>query len=438
MALVPPVASRERLIQLDILRGIAILLVLGCHFAAELTPSGPGAQPGQNAGWLKPLAAFFYFFGWTGVDLFFVLSGFLVGGLLFSELQTRGSLDARRFWIRRAFRIWPAYFGYVAVMMLLGTVAHHSFPDTLRRWWPNLLHLQNYFPSPRPHSWSLALEEHFYLALPLVLLACLSLASRSNSSGVAGAPKTEADEGHDSIDGAMRRLPLVAGVVMLCCLGLRCALAWRYSGENYWFLRGQTHLSIDGLFFGVLLSYWHHFEPRRLDFARRNAMLLMLLGVALLSPMLFLRADVGAFVPTFGFTMLYLGYGCILLAFVTRPRGEGALGRWFESRAARALAGLGVFSYPIYLWHLDAANKPIDWLARHQIGRALGSETQWLMLFALYIALAAGIGILWSRLLEKPSLAMRERLFPARAAAMEAVPARANRTIAPVLDKPRV
>lgn len=90
-----------RLIQLDVLRGLAILLVLGDHYATSVDESRLGA------GHLQPLNAAMERFGWSGVDLFFVLSGFLVGGLLFSELKRNVRLDVRRFLVRRAFKIWP-------------------------------------------------------------------------------------------------------------------------------------------------------------------------------------------------------------------------------------------------------------------------------------------------------------------------------------------
>jgi peptidoglycan/LPS O-acetylase OafA/YrhL len=85
----------SRLSQLDVLRGVAILLVIGRHPVVEATAAGR----------IAPLANLWYHFGWTGVDLFFVLSGFLIGGLLFAELRRTGRLNVSRFLIRRAFKI---------------------------------------------------------------------------------------------------------------------------------------------------------------------------------------------------------------------------------------------------------------------------------------------------------------------------------------------
>src|SRR5215218_1223830 len=88
--------ARPRVISLDVLRGVAILLVLVRHM--------PGGAAASGA------AAFFYQIGWTGVDLFFVLSGYLISGLLYAEADATGRVRVGRFWVRRGLRIWPAYF----------------------------------------------------------------------------------------------------------------------------------------------------------------------------------------------------------------------------------------------------------------------------------------------------------------------------------------
>src|ERR1035437_9382524 len=107
---VPPGnATKSRMLQLDILRGSAILLVIGHHY------DSPSFPPGH----LRWLTVGLWRFGWTGVDLFFVLSGFLVGGLLIKELHTRSSLDIKRFLVRRMFRIWPSYYLYLTWLLIL-------------------------------------------------------------------------------------------------------------------------------------------------------------------------------------------------------------------------------------------------------------------------------------------------------------------------------
>src|SRR5438046_8067275 len=101
--------SKKRLRQLDILRGVAVLLVIGHHVIL---------QP-EESGMFQPLVNVLIRFGWSGVDLFFVLSGCLVGGLLFSELRSRSVMGLRGFMMRRGFKIWPAYYAYLLTVFLL-------------------------------------------------------------------------------------------------------------------------------------------------------------------------------------------------------------------------------------------------------------------------------------------------------------------------------
>ena len=88
------------------MRGTAILLVLAAHHETVM----------RQAGDLQSVANFSARFVWSGVDLFFVLSGSLVGGLLFNEIKARSSLDVGRFIIRRGFKIWPGYFVYLGFL----------------------------------------------------------------------------------------------------------------------------------------------------------------------------------------------------------------------------------------------------------------------------------------------------------------------------------
>src|SRR5262245_62043709 len=143
-------SAPARVPQLDVLRTAAILLVMGHHPVVHW--SDEQAVPASIWWWHR--------LGYTGVDLFFVLSGFLVSGLLFGEQVRTGTIDVRRFLIRRMFRIWPGYYLYLAVLAVL--VLRMGSP--LTRMLPFLVHLQNYFfDQPlSPHTWSLAVEEHFY------------------------------------------------------------------------------------------------------------------------------------------------------------------------------------------------------------------------------------------------------------------------------------
>jgi peptidoglycan/LPS O-acetylase OafA/YrhL len=377
-----PPRDGTRLLQLDLLRGIAIVLVLFTHASV---------QP-DEAGSLQPLLAYLRYLGPSGVDLFFVLSGFLVGGLLMKEVEEHGRIDVRRFLIRRGFKIWPPYFAFLAfVGVWLAFVDGKSMMSVARRLGPNLLHLQNYFGSPRGHTWSLAVEEHFYLALPFLLVLLL----RWQGEG----PR------------ALRMLPVItAGLCLLCAL-LRLQA---YSTKPWYNPYGATHLRIDALFFGVALAYAHRFVPSFTARMTRNRGKLLLAAVALLAPQpALIRWDQSNLVAgTVGFTTTFLGYGCILLAVVHTPVRVGWAGRLLESLPARSLAILGYFSYPVYLWHIDVT-RPVEYIFADGRLMGLGAEVRWAFASAIYILLALAAGMIFMAIVDRPSLALRDRLFPA-------------------------
>lgn len=382
----PYPSSTRRLLQLDILRGIAILLVIFRHNIAEVN---------TRSRMLKPIAEALYSIGWTGVDLFFVLSGFLIGGLLFKEILDSGRLDVRRFLIRRAFKIWPSYMLLVAVVTI-ELIWRQGWAGGIQAILPNYLHLQNYFGSPRGFTWSLAVEEHFYLALPIFLIIVLSFRRGR---------------------GAIPAMPIAAVVVAIACLLLRLRLpATSFNREtNDWFLTHMwpTHLRMDSLFFGVLLAYFYHFHPRMMDRLGQYRVLLWIVGLALVAPSFRLDAS-NRFMSTYGFAMNYLGYGSILLAMLyTRP-GAGVAGQIISSPPMRALAVVGTYSYTMYLWQYDLGRVPVEKFLYAFCRQHLHNGLYWVVLTASQITLTFIAGVVMAKLIERPALAVRERLFPSR------------------------
>jgi peptidoglycan/LPS O-acetylase OafA/YrhL len=382
----------RRLPQLDLLRGIAILLVLGFHPVAKLDESG----------WWWPLAYLWGYAGWTGVNLFFVLSGFLVGGLLLADLRDTGRLNPGRFMVRRMFKIWPSYYVYLVFMFAI--VVRIGLDSRVLL--PNFFHVQNYLqvplgspgdaspghgmswwaPVPRgtigkiaPHTWSLAVEEHFYLLLPLVF--------------------------------CMVRSPRVLTLLLVSCLA-GCAVS-RGFGQVA-FPTEPTHHNLDSLAFGVCLAYLFHFRAGAFcRLASRPALFLpsgaMLVAIGSIyaterSP------SAAAIVPI----LLYLGYGMILVAMMVLPVDRGTSGRFFRSMPARVVAFVGIYSYSIYLWHIDVAYRLVTLLARAGVLALERPSLRWAVLMSTYVLLAAGVGVLAGRCIEFPALALRDRLFPRR------------------------
>ncbi len=150
----PRFEDRDRQPGLDLLRAIAIIVVIIYHAGIMGFP-----MPGRVHRW-----------GWIGVDLFFVLSGYLIGGQLLASLARERRIDLGRFFARRALRIMPAYFVILAIYIFLPS--WREYPD-MYPWWKFVVSVQNiglHGGTAFSHAWSLAVEDQFYLTLPFILL----------------------------------------------------------------------------------------------------------------------------------------------------------------------------------------------------------------------------------------------------------------------------
>ncbi len=344
---------------LDALRALAVLLVLGRHFPE----SAPGGAP------LPAWLGLWQRGGWIGVDLFFVLSGFLVSGLLFREYRRFGEIRYGHFLARRGFKIYPAFYFMFGAVLLFAAHAGRAFVG-----WPVVLSeaffVQNYGPALFPHTWSLAVEEHFYLLLPVLLLAV---------RGEKCAP--------------FARLPRLFLAVAVLALAARIATAQMLDFRLKTALF-PTHLRLDSLLFGVLLSWAVHFAPTALEQAwQRFRWPLAAAAVALAVPAFVFEIGTGWYLHTVGVTGFYLASGVLLLFAL----------RW--KTAGRPLAFIGAYSYSIYLWHIPVRFFGLGWLPR---------EAAPLTRAAAYLSLSIVTGIAAAWLVERPFLALRDRLFPTR------------------------
>jgi peptidoglycan/LPS O-acetylase OafA/YrhL len=343
-----------RVQQLDVLRGVAVLLVLVHH-----SPGGEGAV-------LKA--------GWTGVDLFFVLSGFLVSGLLFKEHLRAGRIRPARFYIRRGLKIYPNFYAMLGVTSAVLAFAHVAVEP-----WKvahEAVFLQNYLPAAwwgREHAWSLAIEEHFYFLLPPALILLLRWAP-------------------------FRRAPVRWASALAVALGA-AALAVRWamvrSGAAASDVLFLTHTRLDALAFGVLLSVVWHFTPAHIATVHRLRWALVTVGLLLTLPC-YLLSNEHPFILTLGLTLNYLGYGMVLAAVLTLPR-------LLPKPLGPALAYVGFYSYSIYLWHL-----PFLAVVRSGLGEGA-------MAAAVFYAGSIVAGVVMARLVEIPALRLRERWIPAQA-----------------------
>jgi peptidoglycan/LPS O-acetylase OafA/YrhL len=356
---------------LDILRAAAILLVLGRH--------GDGPKVWENV-------------GWVGVDLFFVLSGFLISGLLFVEYKKTGGIDWRRFFIRRGFKIYPAFYAMILITPLWAIATHRQI-----RWGP-LLPEVFFYQSYQPHrvwmhTWSLAVEEHFYILLPAMLLIMLYRQKKKYASN------------------PFRMIPAICAGVALLCLIERSYLAYTSPHVGEWWLNiaFPTHLRIDSLFFGVFLGYLYHFHAERLKRFRVewwSSSLLLACSSLLLSTCLVFGLD-SQFMLGFGLTALYLGFGGILILVVcgsSETVAQPKASRW--PKFGNLFAYIGMYSYSIYLWH------PMVGQHVRQLETLIWPNVTEVVVFCSYVLASLVAGIILSRIIEYPALHLRDRLFP--------------------------
>ena len=146
--------SSNRVSSIDIFRSIAILAVVTYHFNHYLP------------------------FGFLGVDLFFIISGLLIGGLLIKEIKSGKRINYFKFFLQRGFKIWPSYYVFIFLGNLLAFFLYRtSYPNEIIPFWDlkrYLFFYQNYTGTPYhwlfDHIWSLCVEEHFYIFLPLLFI----------------------------------------------------------------------------------------------------------------------------------------------------------------------------------------------------------------------------------------------------------------------------
>ena len=215
-----------------------------------------------------PLPGHVHRWGWIGVDLFFVLSGYLIGGQLLTELARKNSLNLPRFYARRALRIFPAYFAILTVYFLLPS--WREYPDMAQPLWKFLFSVQNialHGGTAFSHAWSLAVEDQFYLALPFILLV---------------------------VFWRPRAAIILSCVILVGGLLLRALLAWQnatatgislgISGLDYY----PTWTRLDPLVFGVMIAAVEKFRPQLWQRLTNLAIWLWLPALALIAYALWL------------------------------------------------------------------------------------------------------------------------------------------------------
>src|SRR5437763_5691286 len=361
--------NRERQPGLDLLRALAIIVVVIYH-AALFGFKLPGRVDR---------------FGLIGVDLFFVLSGYLIGGQLLAPLAGDRRINLGRFFARRALRIMPAYFAVLVIYFLLPS--WREYPEMSQPLWKFILSIQNvalHGGTAFSHAWSLAVEDQFYLCLPFILLF---------------------------VNRWPRAAIIVPCVIVFGGIALRAFLAWQNLGEDGVSFRGfqawiyyPSWTRLDPLVFGVVLATIEKFRPHWWKRLLDLAIWIWLPALALIAFALYLGESDNLTVTacTWQFPLIAVGMAALLICGIS-PRLP------FHRIAIPGAAFIASIAYSAYLIQKIVIHFAVEFCASHNI--ALTSVPA---LVGLEIAAYAAALLLFF-VVERPFLQLRRRLTSRRA-----------------------
>lgn len=365
-----PVTARHvaegRVPWLDVCRALAILLVLLSHGRVFLRPAMPWTD-------------YFRFGGFMGVELFFALSGFLIGGILIRSSLHGDKGWLKRFYARRWLRTLPNYYLFLAIN--IGLVWLAVRPGSLGDAWKYVLFTQNLFwPHPLffPEAWSLAVEEVFYLLFPVLFLLTAPMLRLTPQKAIL----------------------VVAIAVIVASLVARAMVA---DSASTWDeeVRKLVLLRADSLMFGVLLAWLHE---HRSPWLRQGWLVAAaVLAFAATSAYFALTPDAvlntSFFAKTLFFSAASVGCAGVVIVGIqyVPPRPIALAGRY-----------LARISYSAYL-----VNLPVAMTLAYLVECCDGSWQMSLGLWFAFMTFTLGISHLVYRLYESPINAIRDRYFSA-------------------------
>jgi len=362
----------SRLPGLDLLRAVAIVWVMLFH---SFVVGGLG----ERYAWLSD-------YGWMGVDLFFVLSGYLIGSQLLKPLSQGQPVSFGEFYLRRAFRILPVF-----LLVLYFSVPAFRESPGIQPLWQFLTFTVNFLFDYQhnqafSHAWSLCVEEHFYLLFPLLAWWLTRRPSMAKFLGICIA--------------VVAAGMAIRGWVWLYDMAPAQGLDGPGRSFNQRFVEDMyypTYTRLDGLLAGVVLATIKAFRPMLWWRLQASANVLLMGGLLVVACAIWLFRDRAGFIPSvFGYPLLSAGLALLVIA------GAGTrswIGRWRVPGAG----WLALISYSLYLIH-----KPVYHLVQITFGPQL--QGQGVIVFLAYAAAALLAGALLHYTVERPFLRLRERV----------------------------
>ncbi|QCO36872.1 acyltransferase [Leptospira interrogans] len=378
---------REDEIQsLNGLRAFAIILVILNHYALV---------------WKKPGIFQSDSLFWSGVDLSFVLSGFLISKSLLSDWTRNATIDFKKFYLKRTLRIFPAYyvfitFSWVASKLTLKIAEAkglekeaYYFSFKLSDAWGDFVFLGNYFPGINIHTWSLSIEEQFYLIFPLF---CSLILFKMSSKY------------RQLLLWSLLLVPTISRVIVYMTTPL--PLTPEYFNEIYF----PFHTRFDSLVIGVIVMDLYMNQKGLINRLKTNPILYYLLLFLFFSFLCISHwANINMesfFTHTFKYNLLNIGFAGILLCAVVRS--EGLLGRFLSLKIFVPIARL---SFTIYLWHLVLIAVSVSIL---KIRTEPSSMFELLFQFIFVLTLMILLSVPFYLLFEYPFQYLRTRILPKR------------------------
>ncbi|XYJ08861.1 acyltransferase family protein [Telluria sp. B2] len=360
---------------LDTLRALAVTLVVLHHYTLFVS------NDDGTFGWVGRI-------GWVGVDLFFALSGYLIGNQICAALGTKEGLSLKSFYARRLLRTLPNFWVVLAIYFLWPAFREDA---PLLPLWRYLSFTQNLGLAPGTafsHSWSLAIEEQFYLLLPALAMLGAALRLRISFAWV------------------VIGLVVIGGMLLRAWLWSAHVDAHKYGIYFYYKLIYYSSLCrLDELVAGVALALLKNRHPQAWAALTHQGRFWLSAGVVVtgLTFWLFLDNHYGFAATVFGYPLLGLGFGLLILAALS----ERSLLRELRIPGAASLA---LWSYAIYLTHRGAS------ALGAQVLSGLGFGPQTTVAIVVLLALSVLSGWLLYRLVETPFMRLRERYVPSNLA----------------------